>query len=90
MAIAFCDRRGIIEIEAKLPEGMLELARGRRAALERLMCAAARHAYDGKTRLVPGIPEAETDDQALNAAITFREWLAKRRDAKPVAKRVSA
>lgn len=90
MAIAFCDRRGVIEIGAKVPEGRLPLCRGRRAALERLMCAAARHAYDGKTLLVPGIPEADTDEQALDAAVRFRAWLVESGHAKPGAARVRA
>lgn len=35
----------------------------------------ARRAYDGKTLLVPGIPEANNDDEALIALKRFRKMI---------------
>lgn len=72
---ACCDRRGVIEFHRQVPDGLLELASGRPSQVYRLINATARHAYDGKTLLVPGIPEAEGDDEALNAAVAFRDWI---------------
>lgn len=35
----------------------------------------ARHAYDGVTLLVPGVPEARDDDEALDALQYFRRLI---------------
>ena len=35
----------------------------------------SRLAYDGKTLLVPGVPEAETDDEAYEAFEKWIDWL---------------
>jgi hypothetical protein len=35
--------------------------------------AVAGLAYDNETLLVPGVPEAKTDDEDLNAVVTFTE-----------------
>lgn len=37
-----------------------------------------RLAYDGHTYLVPGVPEAESDDEAMNAVIKFKHVVAYR------------
>ena len=75
--IAWADRRGVIEFgQAPAPDGMIVIARSRGRTGQRMrdrVSAAARHAYDGTTLLVPGIPEAEDDDEALDALISFRD-----------------
>lgn len=78
---AFCDRRGVIEFGPDVPRGMLDLARGEEAELRELFSAKARHAYDGKTLLVPGVPEARSDEAALEAVQAFVLWL-RRREAR--------
>lgn len=78
MLYAVCDRRGVIEIVDHVPSGMLGIIAGAAGRVRELMSATARHAHDGKTLLVPGIPEADTDDQALDALIRFRAWLSER------------
>jgi len=72
---ASCDRRGVIEFgTGKCPDGLLEIARSRSALrLKTTICAIARHAYDGTTLLVPGVPEAPNDDAACDAVIAFRD-----------------
>ena len=77
---ASCDRRGVIEFgTGKCHAGMLEIARARSAKrLKATISAIARHAYDGTTLLVPGVPEAENDDAACDAVIAFRGRATKR------------
>lgn len=79
--VAFADRSGVIEFgQGRVPRGMLPLYRHRNAARVRdLISATARHAYDGRTLLVPGVPEAASDDDALDALIAYRDWIAKPR-----------
>lgn len=83
--IAFCDRKGRIEFARgdgrNIPDGMLGIVEGPAPKVRKLMQVTARHAYDNKTLLVPGIPEAPTDDAAYDALVTFCDWLKKRKDA---------
>lgn len=74
-AIAYCFASGQIEIGAEAPEGAIAFAKGPKDALARLVEATARHAYDGKTMLVPGVPEAANQMDAIDALIRFVEWL---------------
>lgn len=83
----YCWRTGVVEFGDELPHGALELARyvptsaaprGRSTQLaiwRAKMQAACRLAYDNKTWLVPGIPEAQSDVEALAAYKKFIDWL---------------
>ncbi len=76
MAMLSCDRRGVIRIGDDAPRGDLVLASATRP--ERLMKAVqaiARHGYDNATWLVPGVPEADNDDAAMEAVVAFQERL---------------
>ena len=77
---ALADRHGVITFSTKRIDGLLEVGRcrapGRR--LRREVEVTARHAYDGTTLLVPGIPEAVDADAALDALIAYRDWIAPR------------
>lgn len=76
---AYCYRSGEIEFGATVPEGALPLGKARGARkLREIVTVAARHAYDGKTLLVPGIPEADTDDAAAAAYRYFRDVVSMR------------
>lgn len=73
---AYAWRTGAIEIaNGRTPRGAIELFTffSRRAAIvgARVIEARARHAYDGTTLLVPGVPEASDDDIALTALIRW-------------------
>ena len=46
--------------------------------VRRVVSALARHAYDGVTLLVPGMPEARNQADAMTALIRFRDLCAKR------------
>lgn len=37
--------------------------------------ACCRRAYDGQTLLVPGVPEADDENRALECVISFRKWV---------------
>lgn len=76
---AVADRRGVIEFTPVVEAGMLPVARGYPRQLRELICATARHAYDGATLLVPGVPEARSDDKALDALVAYRDWIGGRR-----------
>jgi hypothetical protein len=70
--LAYCDRSGVIGYTAgKLPAGRLPIARGEKQKLDEAIGGLCRLAYDNKTMLVPGIPEAQDDDEALEALATF-------------------
>lgn len=73
---AYCWRGGVIEFGRKTPKGAIQIARGKARKVREAVSALARHAYDGKTLLVPGIPEAASDDQAADALEQFLRHLA--------------
>lgn len=76
--IAYCDRRGVIgfAVGEPWPDGTLAFYSARtEVACRRKVEATARHAYDGTTLLVPGVPEALDDDHALEAVLMHRDWL---------------
>lgn len=85
MAHAICWRSGEVEVVSRQPAGSISLMRGPARRLERIISAIARHAYDGKTLLVPGLPEAEDDDAALAAVASFQSAMEKRLSAKRAA-----
>lgn len=78
MAVVYCSRDGVIGIGRRTPRGRLTLATGPGRALRSVVEVVARHAYDGSTLLVPGIPEAASDMEALEAARSFRGQVVRR------------
>ena len=77
---AYAWRTGAIEIASgRTPRGAIKLFTfaSRRAAIvgARVIEVRARHAYDGKTLLVPGVPEADDDEAALTALIRFARFV---------------
>jgi hypothetical protein len=73
--VAYCYRSGEIEIGTDVPTSGILLARGEEKVLKEAISARARLAYDNKTFLVPGIPEATDEETALLAARTFSQLL---------------
>jgi hypothetical protein len=73
--VAYCWRNGMIEIGAYLPDLALPLMAGERKFVRSTIRGAARLAYDNKTWLVPGVPEAESDDAAYQAVLDFEHLL---------------
>jgi hypothetical protein len=89
MLTAYCDRSGTIGFcRATCPDGTLPIASHAHDALLRgAIAALARQSYDTNTLLVPGLPEADSSEAALDALIAFsalvRERLAADLDQKP-------
>lgn len=69
---AYCYASGLIEFGRHVPEGALPIARGPARKLRDFIDAVSRHAYDGETLLVPGVPEAPDQSAGLNA---LQAWL---------------
>ena len=56
---AYCWANGKIQIGKKTPKGALPLASSTRHRLRKALFGICRWAYDNKTMLVPGVPEAD-------------------------------
>ena len=75
---ALCAASGEITFAQRIPADLhlLPLAHGPGRKLRAQVCAVARHAYDGETLLVPGIPEADGDqEKAMDALLAFQKWI---------------
>lgn len=80
---AYAWRYGRIDFGRRVPGGAIEIAKDRdEQRLRDLICATARHAYDGVTLLVPGVPEAESEEAAADALVRWRDWITTRNSAK--------
>jgi hypothetical protein len=77
MTIAYCYQSGEIGFAESLPTGVLPIAKGPDKALRDFIGGVSRHAYDGETLLVPGIPEAEDESKALDALLAFSTRISK-------------
>jgi len=74
--LAFCDRRGVIEFADCLddvPLGVMIFADGDDELMQKVRVR-ARHAHDGETLLVPGIPEADSEEEALANLKRWHKW----------------
>lgn len=73
---AYCWRNGVIGFAAAgaVPDGAIAFAEGPARRLRKVVSGTARLAYDGETLLVPGVPEAETDDGAVDALLAWGAW----------------
>lgn len=75
---AFCWRSGLIQMAEQAPEGALVLASGPATLLAQTIDSIGRLSADNQSHLVPGVPEAVSDDAALDAVIDFQKFLNKR------------
>lgn len=80
MIYANVGRDGVIVFEphadpslGRLPVGHASNKDAKR--FKEIVSVNARHGYDGVTLLVPRVPEAETEDQALDALQYFRRLI---------------
>ncbi|EAB4663410.1 host nuclease inhibitor protein [Salmonella enterica] len=67
---AYCWASGLIEFGNALPEGALPIVTGSEKRVRDVVTVLARHAYNGDL-LVPGIPEAASQDEAREALVRF-------------------
>lgn len=68
----YCYRSGEIGFSKKVPDGTLPIFFNCTKKEKDKISAYARLAYDNKTLLIPGIPEASTDEEAYTA---FRRFI---------------
>ncbi|HAK9039924.1 TPA: host nuclease inhibitor protein [Escherichia coli] len=78
--IAWAWSSGLIELGYVLPEGALPIVAGKPATVRHVIDVVARHGRDEREQLlVPGIPEAVTEEEAFKAMIRFcrevRRWV---------------
>ena len=73
---AFCFRSGEIYFGPVTPKSAIVIASGAPQMLRDKVRLAARRAYDGHTLLVPGVPEAFSDEDAVEALRKFLDWIA--------------
>ena len=91
--IAFCFRSGHIGFGRAVPEGAIEIIRGKAAEIRAAVEGACRWSYPTKrggsdeVPLVPGIPEAKSEMAAFDALIAFRNRM-RARTAPKSAKRL--
>jgi hypothetical protein len=83
--IAYCWANGVIEFGEALPEGALKVTEGTPFKVRELIEGTARLAYDGKTWLAPGVPEAPDQREACTALIKYCEWIGVRSAVKGAA-----
>ncbi|EBI2125149.1 host nuclease inhibitor protein [Salmonella enterica] len=67
---AYCWASGLIEFGNTLSEGALPIVTGSEKRVRDVVTVLARHAYNGDL-LVPGIPEAASQDEAREALVRF-------------------
>lgn len=82
---AYCYASGEIEFGRNVPEGALLIAKAPVKILRPIIEVVARHAYDGTTLLVPGIPEAPDQNVGIDALRRFREQVRIRLDRRQAA-----
>ena len=75
---AYAWQSGRIDFGRTVPEGALLIAEAPAKQLREVISATARHAYDGKTLIVPGVPEANSDNAKVDALLAYCRWIAPR------------
>ena len=76
MYYAYAYRSGVVRVGRRVPtRALLLLSHSSRYRLRGAVDMCARIAYDGRTHLVPGVPEAADDRQAYLATERFRHLL---------------
>lgn len=73
---AYAWRSGLIGFGERVPSGALPILTvdGKSFTRDQIE-GAARHSYDGAQLLVPGLPEAKSDAEAMDAFERWIEWL---------------
>lgn len=75
---AWCWRSGQIEFGQRVPDGAMHIANGDEPVVREVITQTARLAHDNLTLLVPGVPEATSEDDAMTALCRYVQWLGKR------------
>ncbi|WIX31222.1 host nuclease inhibitor protein [Salinicola sp. JS01] len=75
---AYCYASGHIGLGVGTPSGAIEIASGPPKILRTEVEVVARLAYDNTTLLVPGVPEAQSMEEKIEALVRFVEWAGSR------------
>lgn len=75
---AWCWPSGKIEVGSTVPPSALLLGIGTEQSLRDEIDVAARHGFQPGERLVPGVPEADSPLEAIDAVVAWVEWLHQR------------
>lgn len=78
--IAYAWANGRIDFGRAMPKDALPIAKGPAAPLRKHIEVTARHAYDGKSLLVPGVPESGGGDAAVDALLAYSREIKERMD----------
>lgn len=74
---AYCYANGVIKFRSakqSVPDGAILIVSGPGKVIRNQITAVARHGYDHKTLLVPGVPEAENQKERVEALINWCKW----------------
>jgi len=71
---AYCYASGQIACGSSIPDGALPLGHGKPKQVREWIMAVSRHTYRKGLYLVPGVPEAPNEKQALKAYQAFIKW----------------
>jgi hypothetical protein len=71
---AYCYASGQIGFGAEIPDGAMPVCHGPAPLVRAEVSVTARLAHDGETLLVPGVPEAESQNEGLGALARWCEW----------------
>lgn len=76
-------RNGLIDISKTVPDGAIKVGEGSKKDLE-AWCVYARLARDGSGQyFANGIPEAQTDDEAMDALMNFQKIIGNKMFGRP-------
>ena len=84
--VAWCWATGLIDIGDSMPtdsadgSGAIEIARGPKYALKGRLEVVARHGYTKGQLLVPGVPEADSQEAKGDALAAWLAWCGKRKN----------
>lgn len=86
---AFAYASGLIVFSGRASvDGTLPIAQGSARELRRVVSELARRAYDGKTLIVPGLPEARNWDERSAALMRFKAAVEKALGNDELAKKI--
>lgn len=74
---AYCYATGQIQFGTVTPRGCIRIATGDDKPLRDLIEGTARLAYDNRTLLVPGVPEAPNETAKIRALHRYVRWITK-------------
>lgn len=86
--IALAYANGVIVFGPRVKPGTLPITKAPGRQLRALVSGLARHAYDGRTLLVPGLPEANGFEERSAALMRFKAEVEKRLGRPALARKI--